>query len=462
MSLPAHRRVRRRLSILATVLSVGGLIASTPADAVTAGSQLWSRRYDGPAGGDDSAADVAVSADGTRVYVTGGSDGGTTGKDYATRAYDASTGSKLWTARYDGAAHFDDDALSIAVSPDDSMVFVSGESSATTEANNYDYATIAYDAVTGAELWAKRYDGPDHSNDAASSLAVSPDGLSVFVTGTSLSFTTSFDFVTIAYAAETGVKAWQHRYNGGTSGIDEPAALAVAPNGSIVFVTGLSGSTHNFDMETVAYATASGVRLWKRRLDGPAQDLDYANALVVSPDGNHVIVTGTTTGLGTLRDYTTIAYDAATGADAWTTRWAGPYYGDDVANTIDISPDGDSVYVAGFGPTIAYDASTGAEQWNKVYRGLGNASGIAVGPDGSFVIATGDYWKTNLPGDLGTISFDASSGAKLWARHEDAPASGEDSGRAISIGPDGGSVYVTGRSDGGASGLDYLTVSYAT
>src|SRR5438876_809524 len=40
----------------------------------------------------------------------------------------------------------------------------------------------------GAQLWAQRYDGPVHSHDYATSVGVSPDGTTVYVTGLSYQF----------------------------------------------------------------------------------------------------------------------------------------------------------------------------------------------------------------------------------------------------------------------------------
>jgi DNA-binding beta-propeller fold protein YncE len=263
----ARRAFWRRLPIVAVIAAASVLFATTlPAGGATSGTKLWAKRLDGQASGDDSAMDVAVSGDGTRVFVTGGSDGGFTGTDYVTRAYDATTGAKLWTTSYDGLAQFDDDAVALVVSPDDSTVFVTGDSSATTNANDYDYATIAYDAASGAELWAKRYDGPANSNDAPFAIAVSPDGQAVFVTGTSISATGSFDFATLAYATSTGARLWKTRYGGRWHGVDEAFGIVVSPDGSSVFVTGNSVSANSFDMETVAYDAATGATEWRGRL----------------------------------------------------------------------------------------------------------------------------------------------------------------------------------------------------
>jgi DNA-binding beta-propeller fold protein YncE len=166
------------------------------------GAASWSRRYNGPANGDDGGSRVAVDADGSKVFVTGGSDGGRTNSDYLTIAYDAASGAKLWNRRYDGPASNVDAAYGIAVSPDGSDVFVTGASTggstsgSTSVISGDDYLTIAYDASTGAALWHRRYDTPTNDPDVARSVAVSPDGSKVFVTGESI-----FEYLTVAYSA---------------------------------------------------------------------------------------------------------------------------------------------------------------------------------------------------------------------------------------------------------------------
>ncbi|MDP9226377.1 MAG: hypothetical protein M3P18_21565 [Actinomycetota bacterium] len=71
------------LSLL-LVTSVAVASASTPE------RTIWTRRYNGPAGGFDGATTVAVSPDGSTVFVTGLSVSSTS-YHYATLAYDVST-----------------------------------------------------------------------------------------------------------------------------------------------------------------------------------------------------------------------------------------------------------------------------------------------------------------------------------------------------------------------------------
>jgi DNA-binding beta-propeller fold protein YncE len=92
-----------------------------------------------------------------------------------------------------------DDAAVLAVSPNGATVYVTGGSYGS--GTGYDYATVAYDASTGAKVWAQRYDGLGSAYDQAFGLAVSRDGAKVYVTGGSTSGTTGEDYATIAYEA---------------------------------------------------------------------------------------------------------------------------------------------------------------------------------------------------------------------------------------------------------------------
>ena len=257
------RSTRKRLLRHALVWSLVVGSAGT-ATAATPGTQLWAKRYNGPSDGPDFANAAAVSPDGSTVFVTGTEANSLGVGNYATLAYDALTGARIWLKRYDGPAGGNDDAQAVAASPDGSMVFVTGGSRGS--AGTDDFATLAYDATSGTTLWVKRYDGPSHGDDVAASAAVSPDGSTVFVTGRSRGSTSGRDFATVAYDTSTGSVIWVKRYAGPGDGIVR--AVAVSPDASLVFVLGDSeGASGNSDYATIAYDASSGARLWVKRFD---------------------------------------------------------------------------------------------------------------------------------------------------------------------------------------------------
>ncbi len=274
--------------------------------AAVPGAQLWVKRYNGPGNGLDQARSVAASPGGGMVFVTGSSRGTRSGEDYATAAYSAATGARLWVKRYNGPGNGADRAFSVAVSPGGSTVFVTGSSDGTTSGR--DYATVAYSAATGAQLWARRYNGPANRDDGAASVAVSPGRGKVFVTGQSTGATSREDYATVAYSAATGARLWTRRYNGPGNSFDGAAFLAVGPGGNTVFVTGESiGATSGPDYATIAYGSATGARLWARRYNGP-NGSDVAHSVAVSPTGGTVFVTGDSFGVTSGWDYATVAY----------------------------------------------------------------------------------------------------------------------------------------------------------
>jgi DNA-binding beta-propeller fold protein YncE len=451
-------------------------------DSTTSNRPLWLRRYNGPGNGSDLAQAIAVSPDGTQVFVTGYSDGLDRGFtfDYATVAYDVASGRKLWLNRYNGSVGTDS-AAALAVSPDGTKVFVTGFSGCL---GTEDYATVAYDAGTGQELWVSRYDGPTGDPDEAYAVAVNPDGSRVFVTGRSFGLLgEGRDYATVAYDASTGQELWVRRYVGPGHGEkqsdDQAYAVAVSPDGNKVFVTGYSNGADSFsDYATLAYDANTGRKLWLARYDGANME-DFAQAMAVSPDGSKVFVTGYSYGVGSFSDYATVTYDAATGQELWLSRYDDPAHGFDFAYAVAASPDGTKVFVTGSsdGPdlgssdyaTLAYDGATGEKLWLRRYNGPGNGSdsayAVAVSPDASEVFVTGfssGVDDPDFPFDYTTLAYDTSAGGKLWLSWYNGPANHSDLAYDLAVSPDGTKVFVTGSSDGIDSGSDYATIAYGT
>jgi WD40 repeat protein len=457
-------RGRRRSWARAAVLALA-LIGSTAAPASAAGgTALWASRYDSAANKADTPSSLAVSPDGSTVFVTGASQRWPS-PAFATVAYDAVSGDTVWEQTYRGAGS-GARANEIAISPDGSIVIVAGETESSTTGR--DVGIVAYDAATGASLWSRRYD--EGGAESAFSIAVDPVSRRFFITGDASNATGGVQVVTIAYdyGATAATRRWVRRYQGPAGGDDVGYRVGVSPDGSGVFVSGDSyGGGSGFDYLTIGYDAASGSRRWVRTYNGPAGGDESSGGLSVS--GSTVFVTGASPRADGTDDYATVAYAAASGARQWARRYDGPGHSYDLASGVQSSPDGAIAFVTGqsigasgdydYG-TIAYDAATGSPIWVSRYDGgpSDEAKAIDVSPDGTSVVVTGASAGSATQFDFATVAYSASGGTTRWTRRYDGPASGVD--QAVAIGVGSSEVFVTGPSWDAQMLDDYATVAY--
>jgi WD40 repeat protein len=448
--------------------TVAATVAGASPAAVSPGTQMWMKLYANR--GNGGALSAAVSPNGATAFVTGYTTTASGTEDATTVAYNSVTGAQRWAKSYGGPGGTNR-GLSAAVSPNGKEVFVTGYSFGAV--SGVDYATIAYNAATGAQLWVKRYDdglGAQATSEAAE-VVVSPNGSTVFVTGTSLSTTKGNDYATIAYNAATGAQRWVARYNGVT-GANYVRALAVSPNGKTVVVTGASGGANDsYDYATVAYNAVTGAQRWAKRYNGAHNGGLSRGANSVAVSGSTVFVTGSSIGTNDGYEYATVAYNAVTGAQRWAKRYYSPGSGDGQAYSVAVSPSGATVFITGYTDTssttagydyttIAYKAATGAQLWLARYNGTANfideAFQVAVAPGGGTVYVTGESAGGSFDGwGWATVAYNAATGARRWVKRYD----GDGGARAfaLAVSRTTGTVFVTGYS--GESG-DYATIAY--
>ena len=403
------RARRQRFALVAALTSaavligpgVGSAALGSPVGSGAAGSRPGSVLWTSVRAGDGHA--VAADPRGGMVFVAGST---------GLVAYDASTGAKLWD-------NSGGSGRSVAVTPDGHVVFVIKPIH--TSGGTWDFSTAAFDAATGRQLWARRYNGRANGDDRPAALAVSPGGGAVFVTGTSQGRTSGRDYATVAYAAATGKQLWVSRYNGHGHGADIAVAIAVSPRGGAVFVTGTSsGRSSGSDFATVAYAAATGATLWVRRYHGPKDRHDIPVAVLVSPrGGGTVVVAG---GSRAPTDYLAVAYSAVTGRTKWVSRFVPDGFEQEFPDAAAISLDGRSFYLTGSafivpggeepgqGLTIAATIATGALSWSKVITtDAPNQQGrsVAASPDSRTVYVVVESFSATAPQDFTTIAFRA-------------------------------------------------------
>ncbi len=447
------------------------------------GCVAWEQRYDGPSPGDDGPADLALSPDGARLFVTGFTytrPPSTLSYGYVTLAYDAATGAPIWSTEYhgpgaDGApAAGDDFGMAVVVSPDGGTVYVTGTSFgfvAGPDVGASGVATVAYDAATGVPRWAARYHGAALATDVGRDVATSPDGAKLYVVATLGG--ADQDVALLTFDAADGSLLHAEVYDGPGSGHDSVffRSLGVAPSG-VVYVGAQShgGPPTGFDYALLRY-DGDGVLQGTSRYDGGEGNVDRAYGLALAPDGSQVYVTGRSRLAASGYDYATVAF----GPDG-AQRWAARYDADgrfDEAFMVQASPDGSFVAVTGTSEsgatsfdyaTVAYDAATGAERWTARHGGPGptidGATTLAIAPSGGTVHATGYSMSAAGDFDLVTVHYEPVTGTALGAHTYLTAAAGDDIGRAVAVAPGGGRIYVTGDSHtSAATSFDVATLA---
>ncbi len=205
----------------------------------SSGNLMWYRPVDEAKSG---GMQVRVSPDSGTVYATGetlDAVGHTTGM--YVRAYSA-TGDLRWSNLFQVPTNvIGNPPTGLAVTPDGSRVFLAGDSQNAVGVWNYD--TVAYDSSDGAIVWHQR------STDAGqtwpySPIAISQDGSLVYVTGTTgtgieSTTPTRFGFDTIAYNSATGAVVWESTLDDALNVYLYPfPGLDVNPKNGEVYVSG--------------------------------------------------------------------------------------------------------------------------------------------------------------------------------------------------------------------------------
>ncbi len=268
------------------------------------GTLLWAKKYNGPVNSLDQGNAVAVDNAGN-VYVCGSATWSGFFSDYAILKYDQN-GNLLWVSHYNGPGNFADAAQDIAVDNEGNS-YVTGMSSGGAGFGS-DYGTVKLDK-DGNQVWVKRYNGSANSEDVAVLIKLD-DAKNIFVSGTSLSKTSSTDITTLKYS-NAGDELWTKIYNGPLNGQDQIQAAVVDAAGNI-YIGGNVGSTSvrnsDRDFVVIKYSSA-GNESWAKTFNGTGNGWDNLTGLGLDPAGN-VYAVGQSMGTETGNDYVTLKYNS--------------------------------------------------------------------------------------------------------------------------------------------------------
>jgi hypothetical protein len=390
-------------------------------------------------------------------------------RDVFVAKFNPSSNQFVWAQRAGGSGN--DQAVALAVSG--TSVYVAGSFASPTASFGSTTLSNALSGITdafvakltdagsaGNFVWAQRVGGTNI--DAATALAVS--GTSVYITGYFASSTATFGATTLTNAGAVGAydvfvakltdmgSASNFVWAQQAGGLDWDVALALAVNGTSVYVAGFfQSATAAFGSTTLSNAVtnyrndvfvakltdagSTGSFVWAQRAGGA--DADEATALAVS--GTSVYITGyfasSTVGFGAA---TLTNAGPANSTDAFVAKltdagsagnfvWAQQTSGTDDEMPTALAVSGSSLYVAGYfysstagfgattltnaGPANSTDVfvakltdagSTGNFAWAQRAGGTGNdqANALAVSGSvyvaGSFVSPTASFGPTAL------------------------------------------------------------------
>ncbi len=283
----------------------------------SSGDTLWVKKYNGTGSNHDEALAIFVDTGGN-VYVTGSSFGtvGPNGifDDLIVIKYN-SAGSQLWSFRYNGPSGGLDRGNSISVDPTGN-VFVCGISwgGSGSAGTGFDEVLIK---LNSAGLFQWVYRSANAGSDELLMLVLDVTG-NIYAAGYETNTTQGENYVTLKLNS-AGVVQWKSFYNGPDNDIDQALSLAIDGTGN-VYVTGKSdgGSSTVFDIATVKY-NSLGVQQWAQRFNGSSNMNDEGKAITVDTASN-VYVTGYSTNPATADDYQTIKYNSS-GVQQWEIKY---------------------------------------------------------------------------------------------------------------------------------------------
>jgi outer membrane protein assembly factor BamB len=147
-------------------------------DGIT-GATVWSKAHNGigEVGSSDILIDVAVAADGSRIFAVGESFDGQADTALAVVALDPASGATTWVRRDSTTNPFL--IRTASASPDGSQIVVAGSSNCCGDSALF---AASYEGSTGADRWRHRLDGSkgNGTGDEATTIVFSSDGAEVF------------------------------------------------------------------------------------------------------------------------------------------------------------------------------------------------------------------------------------------------------------------------------------------
>ncbi len=315
----------------------------------------------------------------------------------------------------------------------------------------------------GEFAWSQQYTSSGNNRDQATGITIDGNH-NVYVCGfTYASAAHNLDYVVLKYDP-FGTLLWTATYNGTDSSYDVPSAILYA-NG-FVYLTGASTNVNAMlDFTTMQLDTSDGTILWKTSYD--RRNLyDVPFSMAYDSISNHIIVTGASQETLIDWEFATLTYDSVgTPLDTILSTSVTPGFD----RALSVKTDGNgNIYVTGACTsvsdglnikTIKLDAA-GNIIWTEQYDYAGRddiGNDLIVDSYGNVYVCGQGKNSTN-DDDYILLKYD-SAGTLLWSKYYDAYSRDDE---AMKMAFDGlGNIVLTGQvTTTNAHGYDILTIAY--
>lgn len=405
------------------------------------GSELWTWRYEPPAGAEAEASDITCGADGN-LYVCGSVGYDEDPSDFCVVSL-TPAGAERWRHDWNDPGTYYLNANRI-IWGGDGNIYACGM---VENDNTYQDAFVISLTPAGVERWTFVYDGGFGGVDEASDIIWGPDG-NVHVCGAVAPTDTSYsDFAVLSLTPAGGLR-WLHTYS--PAAFVYHHALRLVSNGQALFAAGLS-STENYDRRIcVVSVTTTGARRWV--YEGAAGS-SYNTAFAIIPGANgNVFVGGSIDDGSGYSDAVVLGLDSL-GHERWDWTWSNSANSEEVVNSLALASDG-NIAVAGHtysGPgrmdiLAASLTQSGSERWVRTINGPADsydgANAVLAGPAGAALVV-GEITDSLTASDFAVLRLSASGGTEWTYTWDSGRRDGWDVASRVALAPDG-TAYVVG------------------
>ncbi|MBS1723649.1 MAG: hypothetical protein JSS66_11915 [Armatimonadetes bacterium] len=366
-----------------------------------------------------------------------------------------SAGTFMWSRYYGGAG--DDSALGVAVNSTSGDIYVTGYSRAVVGGQT-ESVTLLYNSA-GALLANRTWGGA--LDDAGKKIVLDSIG-NVIVAGYTTQAGSAKDFLLLKFSPSLvpTFSAWW----GGTYGDDEPAAMAIGPNGAYL-AGSMTNSSGNKDGVVVRFSLMTGIALGNRAVTGAVGYDDWLTDVALDAAGS-VYVCGTIHSTTYDDDMIVAKCNPTLGIFNWAVPWAATAgYNRDFANKMVLT--GTDLYVGGasFGITglaadavvVDFDPATGALRpvpiWTYNFMDHDEVRDLCLDAAGNLYAML--YTDGMYGHDYGVARING--GTTTWVSRYNYSNHDEAADMALDL---SGAPVVTGRSEGVGTGFDWATGKY--